>query len=74
VDAVPSGQVDGEAHEVQAQINIAVSRLVQQLTTDRRPFLRILRYLVAAQVKHPQRLNVLHTPTVTAITLETRSI
>jgi len=34
---------------------------LQQVTTDGRLLQSILRYLVAAQVKHPQRLNVLLT-------------
>ena len=61
VDTESSGDVDGRSHEVQSQVDAAAAarRLVQQLATRRRLLLRVLRYLVAAEVKHAQRLDVL---------------
>ena len=61
VDTESSGDVDGRSHEVQSQVDAAAvaRRLVQQLATRRRLLLRVLRYLVAAEVKHAQRLDVL---------------
>ena len=59
LNAEPGGYVDGKAHEMKSKTDVRVSVAVHQMTTDWRLLQRLCWHLVAAQVKHMQRLYAL---------------